>query len=250
MKIIFEGKPLRTFHMNIVFSVGWRNEPSKYKGIVRDTLENLANEISKAVPRWYEVKKSVEAEFSFVQIWGTSDEIDDLRKGLEKSFLTFPPPFIEIGGGVLFSVMTGGVKKTSLEQLRKIKVPSPLKPQKLFSRPRNFVKLSGITRLESLFLKEFLGEREKEVFLEISKGVDRLFLGRITGEMPSYKDMEEFSGFFKANILKRLESTSETADLLTYMNVFSKERVSIDDILDRLEKLEFFKFLDILKRIY
>jgi len=47
-----------------------------------------------------------------------------------------------------------------------------------------------------------------------------------------------------------LESTSETADLLTYMNVFSKERVSIDDILDRLEKLEFFKFLDILKRIY
>jgi len=250
VKIIFEGKPFKTFHMNVIFSVGWRNEPSRYKGIVRNVLETFAGKISEFVPQWYEIKKSIEAEFSFVGIWGTVDEIEDLKKGLDRSFLTFPSAFIEIGGGVLFSVITGGIKKSFLDKLRKIKVPSPLKPQKLFSKPRNFIKLSNITRLEALFLKEFLGYRKEEIFLEISKSVDRFVLGKINGGMPSYKDMENFLGFFKANILKKLESTSETADLLTYMNVFSKEKVSIDDILNGLERLEFLKFIEVLKKIY
>ncbi len=250
VRVIFEGKPLRTFQMNVVFSVGWRNEPPKYKGIVRDTLDAFIERVSETVPQWYELGKIIEAEFSFVRIWGTSKEIDNLKEGLEKGFLNLSPSFVEIGGGVLFSVIVGGVKKTSLEQFRKIKSPSPLKPQKLFSKPRNFIKLTNITRLESLFLREFLSKREKEVFLEISKGVDRLFFGRVTGDMPSYKEMEEFLGFFKASILKRLESTSGTADFLTYMNVFSKDKVSIDDILTRLEKLELLKFLEVLKKLY
>jgi len=247
MRLIFEGRPSRTFCFALVFNVGWRNEPPNRRGTVSAWLSRVEEYMKEKLPEYFEIAKRVDAEYSQLSVWGISEDASLMPEALAKAFEIPSQEFLEIGGGVLFAVASGAMKGDVLEELETMKIPGPQKNPKLFVKPRNFVKTKGLTRIETLFLYQFLKSGGEEFYLELSPTGDRIHYGKKCS-MPSFSEVERFKKKFKAMLLKKIETNTGTVDLLVSLNVFQQGQVLTRDVVEGIERMNLLKKVDVLER--
>lgn len=247
MKVVGDPRPYKTFSVQISFDIGWRHEPIKMRGSMRKSLEELLEEIRSVVPKWFEVSYVMDSEFSSLLIFGTSADQNSLLKVPDVIEMNFPEVYRELNASVELVSFAGGVKKDIIEDFYELNMKSRFKPE-IVSKPRRFLDLKGFSRVQKHFFSYIFLRREGEVFLEVSRRGDRIHYGKNIPDLDLSVD-EEIK-FYRAWILKKWESTMESAKLLTLMNIFSKEIIKLDEIfreLNDLDEKEFLKSLDLLK---
>ncbi|PLV58697.1 hypothetical protein [Thermotoga sp. KOL6] len=249
MELIFEGRPSKSFCFSMVFNIGWRHEPQNMRGSVLEMLEKLSESVREEIPSYFEVSRSVDAEFSEIRVWGTSDEADFLLKVIQMVF-SFPHSvFLELGGGPLFTVAVGAIRSEILREIEKMKAPTPSKVPKLHIKPRNFLKVFELTRLEEFFLYHFLKDSNQEVYLELSPFGDRIHYGKFF-RLPLFSEVSGYKNKFKAIIAKKIETTEGAVDFLVKLNIFKRSKVLIKDTFEDLENINLLRRLDVIEKMF
>ncbi|AJG40710.1 hypothetical protein TRQ7_04475 [Thermotoga sp. RQ7] len=249
MELIFEGKPAKSFCFSLVFGAGWRNEPPHLKNSLSRMLEELTKTVKEKVPEYFEVSRHIDAEFSELRIWGTSDDVEVLLDAVQSVLLLPHQTLLELGGGVLFGVAAGAIKSEVLKEMEKMKVPKSPKNPKLYIKPRNFFKTFDLSRIEELFLYSLLKESSQEIYLELSPFGDRIHYGK-NFQLPSLHSIPENRKKFVALIARKVETTCGTVDLLVKLNIFRKERVLIRELFEKIQDMDLLKKLDVIEKMF
>lgn len=248
MELIFEGKPAKSFCFSLVFGAGWRNEPPHLKNSLSRMLEELTKTVKEKVPEYFEVSRHIDAEFSELRIWGTSDDAEVLLDAVQSVLLPHQT-LLELGGGVLFGVAAGAIKSEVLKEMEKMKVPKSPKNPKLYIKPRNFFKTFDLSRIEELFLYSLLKESSQEIYLELSPFGDRIHYGK-NFRLPPLHAIPENRKKFVALIARKVETTCGTVDLLVKLNIFRKERVLIRELFEKIQDMGLLKKLDVIEKMF
>ncbi len=250
MKLIFEPKPYKTFAFQVNFNVGWRHEMVKERGTVRESLENLAKLCSEFIPSWFKVEHSVEAEYSYLRIFGTIGDTDILRL-LKLIDADFPEHLSRMGAGIEVIALSGSFKSYKVDEILSFDPIHKPGRTRLSSKPRNFISARNLNRLEKHFLTFSIASRGGELYLEISKNGDRLHYGKFLGNL-NVRSMNDEIKRYELDLLRRRESTIETVAFLSTMNIFENSIRTYDDILRDIEKIrihEIAETLNVLRSI-
>ena len=247
MKLVLDPRPYRTFSIQVTFDVGWRHEPIKMRGSMRKGLEDLVENIEFLLPKWFEVSYVMEPEFSSILIFGTSKDQDAILKILSTFELNLPEIYEDLNASLEMVVSSGGIKKEIVESFLDIDVKSRHKPE-IVTKPRRFLDLKKLSRVQKHFFSHVFLERGGEVFLEVSKRGDRIHYGKNVPDIDiSFSEEKEL---YKGWILRKWESTAESVKLITFFNVFSKEIIKLDEIFREIGELreeDFLEAVEILK---
>ncbi|MCD6551339.1 hypothetical protein [Thermotoga sp.] len=248
MELIFEGKPAKSFCFSLVFSVGWRNEPPHLKNSLSKMLEELTNSVKEKIPEYFEVSRHVDAEFSEIRVWGTSNEASVLLDAVQNVLLPHQT-LLELGGGVSFAAAAGAIKSDVLREIEKMKTPKAPKNPKLYVKPRNFFKTFELSRIEELFLYHLLKETSREIYLELSPFGDRIHYGK-NFRLPPLRSIPENKKRFEALVARKVETTCGTVDFLVKLNIFRRERVLIRDFFEKVQDIDLLKKLDVIEKMF
>ncbi len=248
VKIVHDARPYRSFAVQISFNAGWRHEPVKMRGAMRKSLENLLSILSFRFPSWFEMSYVMDSEYSSVIIRGPSSDQDSVLKIVKILDVDFPDAYRHLGASVEMVVASGGIKRKLLESLSEVGESRGIRPE-VISRPKRFLALRELSRVQKHFLVYTFRRRGCEVFLEISPRGDRVHYGR---DVQNFEySLEEEKRFYLAWITLRWESTFESVKILTTMNLFSKSVMEFEDVLREVNNIkdeEFLNSVELLKR--
>lgn len=232
MKAVHDPRPYKSFSVQITLGAGWRHEPPKFFGYMRRSLEEFLNLMGSYMPSWFDFEYVMDAEFSSVVVRGLSEDQEEVLKVLNLLESDFPSFYRDLGAGIEVSVFSGGIRKQIVEEFEEFDIESSGFP-KLYSKPRRFLSLKELSRIEKHFLAYVFGKNGGEVFLEISRRGDRIQYGMKVSKIDISIEKEIKS--YRAWITMRAESTLESVKLLTVMNVYSKKTASLEDLLKETE---------------
>ena len=232
MKTVHDPRPYKSFSVQITFGAGWRHEPPKFFGHMRRSLEDFLNLTASYMPSWFDFEYVMDAEFSSVVVRGLSEDQEEVLKVLNLLESDFPSFYRDLGAGLEVTVFSGGIRKQIVEDFEEFDVESS-RSLKLHSKPRRFLSLKELSRIEKHFLAYVFGKNGGEVFLEVSRRGDRIQYGMKVPKMDISIEKEIKS--YRAWITMRAESTLESAKLLTIMNVYTKKSIGLEEVMKETE---------------
>ena len=248
MRLIFDAKPVKTFALQLNMGIGWRHEPVKSKGKIRKSLEETVNSLKFFLPSWFETFYILDAEHSSIVVLGLSEDQEKLLKAVEIVEREFPEAVEELGGGMEMGVLSGGIRKSTAMQLRSFEFSQRTRKTVLVSPPKRFLALKELSRAQKHFLVFICTRRNCELYLEISRRNDRVQYGLHLREVKIESLKDEFMTY-KAWLLRRSESTKESASILSIMNVFSENYPDIPSIIEDVEKINLAHVAEVFKTI-
>ncbi len=240
MRSILDARPYKTFTVQITFGGGWRNEPVKMRGGMRKSLEETLKAVLNSLPSWFDGRYVMDAEFSSIVVWGLSEDQEEVLRIARILVSDYPPLYEDLGIGVEIAVFSGGVRRAVVDEFSSYDLPRSGRPA-LVQKPRRFLSLRELSRPQKHFLVYLYTREGGELFLEISRRGDRLHYGMRIPRL-SIDSLESAVKAYKAWVLGRAESTREACQILTIMNVYSKDEVGIDDLTEDVERLKIADF--------
>ncbi len=248
MKTVFDPKPVKTYTFQMSFNIGWRHEPEKEKGILRETLENLVEKIKTITPPWCDAYYFLDAEFSSIIFMGLSETQGSIIRVVEFVENNFPEKLKELKAGLELFVISGGVKKDVVEELESFKSEHRGKTPRLVKQPKRFLSLKELTRAQKHFLVFVAMNKGCELYLEISRRGDRIQYGLKLHDL-SFNSLEEEIKKYEFWMRRRYESTKETAAILTVMNMFNKDKVDFESVIENVKGLNVSEFSQAIKTL-
>ena len=236
MKVVFDPRPLKTFTLQVSFSMGWRHETAKNMGSIRRSLEGFVEDLKGYLPSWTDVFYHVDAEFSSVVVMGLSESAEETLRKFSSLLEGDLSDFLEdFGARGELVVACGGLKKELLDYFEGMEL-GRRSSLKLQNKPRRFLSLKELSRPQRHFFV-FMGKRYGyELYLEVSKVSDRVQYGmKLSGEVP--RNLESEMKVYEFYLRRRFESTKDSAALLTLMNVYGKGIVLLEDILESVKNV-------------
>ncbi len=227
---MFEPRISETFSLQMNFPRGWRHEHPRNRGQVAGALEELVGFLRGFFPEYFRMERFVDAEYSGIRIFGVAKDVD-IRILMRVVELDLP----KVLSGLDNLVIVGPFKKSVVNELIHISDVKP-KGAPVIVKPKRFLSAKNLSRLEKHFLVHLVLSRGGELFLEISERGDRLHYGGRFGNL-SVESFDLELKRYELELLRKRESTYETASFLSLMNTFERDELTFDGILRDLKNI-------------